>query len=266
MDINISKSSKYLNKELQIITDNLQTTSSISDHVNVWSDYLDSKAPLFTESDWYFHFKIFGLTLHEYTIQNFRDDMNQKNYKANPFAIAFLSKYIVSEVISDFDLYYHYHFYLNAINECFVFGKIKKENIDFFAENMNWDRSAEVFAETDKYFVNQSTFIKLYTEMQEKFFIDEKQPLYNKIKLDNFWKLVNFGLKLSNSFFTKMIENQNALFKSEEFKRQVRVYLEDDLIDESISKHITDEGKMNVIDFLETIKNNKALNVLIKLN
>ena len=63
-----------------------------------------------------------------------------------------------------------------------------------------------------------------------------------------------------------MIENQNALFKSEEFKRQVRVYLEDDLIDESISKHITDEGKMNVIDFLETIKNNKALNVLIKLN
>jgi len=91
---------------------------------------------------------------------------------------------------------------------------------------------------------------------------------YHNVRPTNFWKLLDYGLKLNNNFYSSFLENTNVLFDAtDEFIIPVKEYLDSGQISQVIQQHVSSiEGRSNIIDLLENVKQNKALNVLFRLN
>ena len=266
MRIDITKIASHFSPRLQSIIDQLSKTHDINEHILVWKDYMESDTKGFTEDDWLFHIELLGLEYYYYPFEKYKDNNNSERYEANPFAAILLSQYKIRDIFSRDRIVERYENFVNSIDESVILGIIKMENVEDFATELNWNSIAKQLIKIDRHSSNYPTVIQIFQEMQKHLFVIYQSRAYHNVSTESLWILLNLGLRLESEFYNYMLVDGIVLLYYDDFLRQVKEYLEDGTINSEIELWITsDDGRKNIVDFLENIKNNKPLNTLIRL-
>lgn len=268
MKIDISKIYESFSNSLQDIIVKLLKSNEFSVHIDEWKTYLSVNRPDLNEESYKLFFEIFGIYLEDYPFKDYKDIHLNDEHAHNPFAIAVLS------MGSIFDRMPHLHALdifdriQSVVETATLFNLIDDTNIKRMVEHINWNNLAVQFFKISKTSDFFPKALQLLNNMQEYFFLKFQFIPYHNVRPTNFWKLLDYGLKLNNNFYSSFLENTNVLFyATDEFIIPVKEYLDSGQISQVIQQHVSSiEGRNNIVDFLENVKRNKALNVLFRLN
>lgn len=268
MKIDISKIYESFNDSLQDIIVKLLGEDDFGVHVDEWKTYISVNEQYLNEESYHLFFELFGMQFEDYPFNEYKEKHVDDEQKHNPFAIAVLSMGSIFDRLPHLHVWDIYDSIHLVVETATLFNLIDDTNINSMIEHINWNYLAERFftiKKTSEFFPQA---LNLLNNMQDYFYLKHNFVLYHNVRPTNFWKLLDYGLKLNNNFYSSFLENTNVLFDAtDEFKIPVKEYLDSGQISPVIQQLVSSiEGRNNIVDFLENIKRNKALNVLFRLN